>query len=63
VPKVGAGGEATLHVPIRIQLAELGRAAQALAGGGAVDVKLDGNAKVGGLPVPLKLEGKVPALR
>ncbi len=63
VQLVPAGGKGVVSIPLKIQLAEVGRAATELVRGGAVDVGLSGTADLAGIPVPLELRAKLPARR
>jgi hypothetical protein len=63
---VGAvlGGEATVvSIPIKLSLAGAGRAVSAVVQGGPVDVALRGEASFGGIPIPLDLRARLPAIR
>ncbi len=58
---VAGGASSVVEIPIRIDLAQAGRAATDLLRGGDVQVDLTGSADVAGLPVPLDLHARVPA--
>lgn len=60
---VPGGGEATVAIPVRVSLTQLGRAATAVSQGGQVDLGLSGTAQVAGLAIPLNLAGRVPVRR
>lgn len=60
---VPGAGTAVVTIPLRVNLAEAGRAATDLVRGSPVDVSLRGTADVGGLPIPLELGGRLPAQR
>lgn len=55
---VAAKTEGRVTIPVRLSLANAGRALGALMRGGAADLRVTGEAKVGALPVPLDLVGK-----
>lgn len=63
IAMVPAGGEATVAIPVRVNLSQLGRAATAVMSGGPVELGLTGTAQVAGLQIPLGLSGKLPARR
>jgi len=60
---VKPNGRGTLAIPVRVSFANAGRVASQLAAGGAIDVSLQGTAVIAGVPVPIDLQGKVPAFR
>ncbi|BDG03603.1 LEA type 2 family protein [Anaeromyxobacter oryzae] len=60
---VPAGGKSVVSIPLKVELAEVGRAASDLVRGGAVDVGLSGTADLAGIPVPLDLRAQLPARR
>jgi LEA14-like dessication related protein len=60
VPPNGAG---VVAIPVHVSLAGAGRVATQLASGGPVDVGLRGTATFGGLPIPIDVSGRVPAVR
>jgi LEA14-like dessication related protein len=56
--EVPASAEGRVVVPVRLSLVNAGRALSKVVRGGASEVRLTGQAKVGALPVPLDLVGK-----
>jgi len=56
-------GRGTIAIPVRLSLANAGRVTSQLAAGGAVEVRLQGTAMFGNVPLPFDLQGKVPASR
>jgi LEA14-like dessication related protein len=63
VAPVAGGTSAVVAIPVRLEVAEAGRAAAELARGGEVHVELGGKANLAGIPFPLDLKGNVPARR
>jgi len=63
VGTVPGGGTAVVEIPVRIDVASAGRVAADIARGAEVQVELTGKAQLAGLPVPLDVHGRVPALR
>lgn len=63
IAAVPGGASAVLEIPVRVDLASVGRAATDLVRGGEVLVELNGTAGLGGLPLPLALRARVPARR
>jgi LEA14-like dessication related protein len=60
---VRGGGKSVVTIPLRVDLARVGRVATELARGGAVDVALSGTADLAGIPMPLDLSARLPARR
>ena len=56
-------GKTSVTIPVRVDLLSAGRAVQAALSGGEVRVGLDGMADLAGIPVPLDLDARLPALR
>ena len=56
---VAARSEGRITIPVRLSLLGAGRALSAVVRGGSAEVKLTGEAKLGAMPVPLNLVGKV----
>ncbi len=63
VAPVPANAAGVVAIPVRVSLLGAGLAATQLASGGEVDVGLRGTAMFGGIPIPIDLAGRVPALR
>jgi LEA14-like dessication related protein len=63
VAAVAGNGASTIALPVKVSLLRAGQAAVALDRGGEVDVALQGEAKVAGLPLPLDLKARLPARR
>jgi LEA14-like dessication related protein len=61
--RVPGRGSVVVSIPVKVDVAEAGRAARQLVGGGAVDVGLQGTADLAGVPIPLALAGRLPARR
>ncbi len=57
---VAAGASTVVPIPVRLDVASAGRVAAELARGGDMQVDLNGEAIVGGIPLPLDLRGRVP---
>jgi LEA14-like dessication related protein len=60
---VAGGKDAVIAIPVKVNLAQAGRAASALMGGGNVELGLTGTADVAGLSLPLNWTGKLPVRR
>jgi LEA14-like dessication related protein len=54
---VAAHGDGTISIPVKLSLLGAGRAAASALQGGGAEVRLDGNARLGAIPVPLEVSG------
>jgi LEA14-like dessication related protein len=55
---IGARREGTVTIPIRLSILGAGRALSQAVNGGSADVRLQGEARLGAIPVPLDVSGR-----